>query len=124
MAWILVKFLTFIPVPEALLETIRNHPNLPNGHIVPGRQFSNSSFEELPEENISNFMTNSPHHQSEVKKDGNILLGLVYNVVESQSKHDNILHRGISCNICTSNPLTGALWYQAVKNMFKVSRER
>ena len=120
-----MKFLTFILVPEALLETIRNHPNLPNDHIVTGRQFSNSSFEELPEENISNnFMTNSPHRQSEVRKDGDILLGLVYSVVESQSKHDNILHRGISCNICTSNPLTGALWCQAVKNMLKVCREK
>ena len=124
MAWILMKFLTFILVPEALLETIRNHPNLSNGHIVTSRQFSNSSFEERSEENISSFIANSPHHQSEVKKDGDILLGLVYSVVESQSKHDNILHRGISCNICTSNPLTGALWYQAVKNMFKVCREK
>lgn len=44
---------------------------------------------------------------NEQKKDGEILLGLLYNVGELQSRHDNVLHRGISCNICTANPLTG-----------------
>lgn len=41
------------------------------------------------------------------KKESETLLNLLYSIGESQSKRDYIVHRGISCNICNSNPLTG-----------------
>lgn len=35
------------------------------------------------------------------------LLNLLYNLSKVQSDQENIFHRGISCNSCNSNPLTG-----------------
>ena len=40
-------------------------------------------------------------HQSEN------LLNMLYNIGEDQARTDCIVHRGISCNICNANPLTG-----------------
>lgn len=43
----------------------------------------------------------------EVKRQSENLLNLLYNIGEDQAKSDCVVHRGISCNICNSNPLTG-----------------
>ena len=32
---------------------------------------------------------------------------MLYNIGEDQAKTDCVVHRGISCNICNANPLTG-----------------
>lgn len=35
------------------------------------------------------------------------LLTLLYKIGEAQTRRENTLHRGISCNICSANPLNG-----------------
>lgn len=40
-------------------------------------------------------------------EDVQTLLTLLYKIGEAQSRRENTLHRGISCNICNANPLNG-----------------
>ena len=40
-------------------------------------------------------------------EDVEILRTLLYKIGEAQTRRENTLHRGISCNICCANPLHG-----------------
>lgn len=40
-------------------------------------------------------------------EDVQTLLTLLFKIGETQSRRENTLHRGISCNICNANPLNG-----------------
>ena len=53
------------------------------------------------------FAENQKQVKDERERHSEDLLNLLYNIGEDQAKKDSIVHRGISCNICHSNPLTG-----------------
>jgi len=113
------------PIQSSIIESMQEMSRLESNEALlatPLRRYHNIStlleetLEETPPINALHQTTNllatargitTTSASKEQKKDGEILLGLLYNVGELQSRHDNVLHRGISCNICTANPLTG-----------------
>ncbi|XP_066922267.1 uncharacterized protein [Clytia hemisphaerica] len=68
-----------------------------------GQEFFNE--EAIPPEEVSTPKT--PTSTATSSEDVQTLLTLLYKIGEAQSRRENTLHRGISCNICSANPLNG-----------------
>ncbi|XP_065644580.1 uncharacterized protein LOC100212363 [Hydra vulgaris] len=80
--------------------TLNNDP-VDNDLSQPSEQTSVHRF--LSENEEAACFDNDVDHKKEAEK----LLCLLYSIGETQSKQTYIIHRGISCNICGTNPLTG-----------------
>ena len=92
--------------PPSARDTIQATPTTTSLDSL-GREFFNEEAASALSHNTSTASATTGATATTSTEDVQTLLTLLYKIGEAQSRRENTLHRGISCNICSANPLNG-----------------